>query len=142
MVGRLQTPKQGNFTATLALLLLTSGFAVPVLAAPNHDILCDDQHEATLDISAEELATRPVSHELETQKNAENTETVSASQLLKPRFDATVREVFAEDEEDVQESETEAEAEVEEPAALRIRVPGISDDDLVRFKRQMYRRDI
>jgi len=142
MVGRPQTPKQGNITATLTLLLLASGFAVPVLAAPDHDILCDDQHEATLDISNEELAARPVSHEPEAQKNPENTETVSASRLLKPRFDATVREVFADDGEDVQESDAEAEAEIEEPAALRIRAPGISDDDLVRFKRQMYRRDI
>ncbi len=138
MVGRPDTPKQGKTTATLALLLLAGGFAVPVLAAPDHTILCDDHHEATLDISAEELSAKPVSHELDAQKNEENTENVSADQLLKPRFDATVREIFAEDDEEAAESEAEA----EEPKALRIRVPGVSDDDLVRFKRQMYRRDI
>ena len=141
MVGRPDTPKQGKTTATLALLLLSGGFAVPVLAAPNHDILCDEHHEATLDISAEELVAKPVSHELENQKDQENTETVSADQLLQPRFDATVREIFADDEEDVQDADAEAEAE-EQPKALRIRVPGVTDEDLVRFKRQMYRRDI
>ena len=141
MVGRPDTPKQGNTTATLALLLLTGGFAVPVLAAPDHDIFCDDHHEATLEISAEELAARPVSHELEAQKDQKDTETVSADQLLKPRFDATVREIFADDGEDVEDADAETEAE-EQPKALRIRVPGVTDEDLVRFKRQMYRRDI
>ena len=69
---------------------------------------------------------------------------MSADRLLKPRFEATVREVFAEDEEEAQETESEAEAdaEAEQPKALRIRVPGVTDEDLVRFKRQMYRRDI
>ncbi len=140
MVGRPEAPKQGNTTATLALLLLTSGFAVPVLAAPDHDIFCDDHHEATLDISAEELAAIPVSHELDAQGVHEETETVSADKLLKPRFDATVRKIFSEDEsvDELQETTTEA----EEPAARRIRVPGVSDEDLVRIKRQMYRRDI
>ena len=135
-------PQQRNIAATLALLLMTSGAATPAAAAPNHDILCDEHHEATLDVSAEELATRPVSHDLAAQKNPQDTETVSASQVLKPRFDATVREVFAEDEKSATEAEAKAEPEVEEPSALRIRVPGISDEELVRFKRQMYRRDI
>ena len=140
MVGQPETPKQGNTKAALALTLLASVFALPALAAPERDILCDDPTEATLDVSAAELAAKPVSHELEAQKNSDNTETVSADRLLKPRFDATVREVFAEDEE--QSQETDAEAEQEEPAELRIRVPGVADKDLVRFKRQMYRRDI
>ena len=111
---------------------------MPVLAAPDRDVFCDDQDEATLDISAEELSARPVSHDLDLQKNHEETETVSADKLLKPRFDATVRKVFAEDEDELQETEAEA----EEPAARRVRVPGVSDEDLVRIKRQMYRRDI
>ena len=139
MVGRPEAPKQGNTTATLALLLLASGFALPAVAAPDHDILCDEHHEPTLDITADELAARPVSHELEAQKN-HDTESASADQLLKPRFDATVREIFTEDEED--EELQEAEAEAVDPAALRIRMPGVSEEELVRFKRQMYRRDI
>ena len=138
MVGRPETPKQGNTTATLLLLLATSAFAAPALAAPDHDILCDEPHEATLDISAEELTALPVSHDINVPKKETDAETVSADQLLKPRFDATVQEIFAEDEEDLDESETDD----EEPSALRIRVPGVSEEDLVRFKRQMYRRDI
>ena len=139
MVGRPETPKQGNATATLILLLLTSGFAVPALAAPDHDAFCDGHDEANLEISAAELAATPVSHELDDPERNES-ETVSADQLLKPRFDAMVREVFVEDENE--EGLEEAQIEADEPAALRIRVPGVSDDDLVRFKRQMYRRDI
>ena len=139
MVERPETPKQGSNAAALTLLLLTGIFAVPVLAAPGYDILCDDHHEATLDVSADELTARPVSHELEAQKN-QDAETVSADQLLKPRFDATVREIFAE--EDDEETLQESDAETDDPAALRIRVPGVTDEELVRFKRQMYRRDI
>ncbi len=139
MAGRPETPKQGNTAATLTLVLLTCGFAVPVLAAPDHAIFCDDHHEATLDISDTELTAMPVSHELEARKG-KDAETVSADQLLKPRFDATVRKVFTEEEseEELQETDTE----VDDPAALRIRVPGVTDEELVRFKRQMYRRDI
>ena len=140
MVGRPDTPKHGKTTAALALLLLAGGVATPVLAAPDHNILCDEHHEATLDISTDELIARPASHELDARENGDETETVSADKLLKPRFDATVREVFAEDDDEVQETETETET--EEPKALRNLVPGISDDDPVRFKRQMYRRDI
>ncbi|MDJ0750397.1 MAG: hypothetical protein QNJ11_13000 [Woeseiaceae bacterium] len=139
MVGRPETPKQGNTAASLALVLLTCGFAVPVLAASDHDVFCDDHREATLDISAAELTAKPVSHELETE-NSKNTETVSADQLLKPRFDATVRKVFTDEESEEELQETDAE--VDDPAALRIRVPGVTDEELVRFKRQMYRRDI
>ena len=141
MVGRPDAPKQGNTAGALALLVLTCGFALPVLAAPNHDILCDDHHEATLDVTASELTATPVSHEPETKEAEDSAETVSADQLLKPRFDATVREIFADEDEDGEDVE-ETEIEVEDPAALRIRVPGVSDEDLVRFKRKMYRRDI
>lgn len=139
MVGRPEAPKQGNTAASLTLVLLTCGLAVPVLAASDHDFFCDDHREATLDVSAGELAARPVSHELDAQKNRD-TEAVSADELLKPRFDATVRKVFVEQEREEKRQESEAEA--EDPTVLRIRVPGVADDELVRFKRQMYRRDI
>lgn len=139
MVGRPETPKQGNTTATLALLVLLGGVAVPALAAPDHGILCDDEHEATLEIATSELTARPVSSDLDAA-TGEDTETLSADQLLKPRIDTRAREIFAEDD-DVEELQ-ETTSESEDPTALRIRVPGVSDKDLVRFKRQMYRRDI
>ncbi|MDJ0709895.1 MAG: hypothetical protein QNJ14_05880 [Woeseiaceae bacterium] len=140
MVGRPDAPKQGNTAGSLALLVLTSVFAVPVLAAPDHDILCDDHHEATLEISPSQLSATTVSHDPSTVDSDDSAETVSADRLLKPRFDATVREIFSDDE--VEEDAEEVEVEAEDPAALRIRVPGVSDEDLVRFKRKMYRRDI
>ncbi len=135
MVGRPDVPKHGKNAIALALLL----FAAPVLAATDHDILCDDHHEATLDITETELVASPVSHEPESAVDDE-TQPVSADRLLRPRFDATVREIFTDEDDDTEVEETEAV--IENPAALRIRVPGVSDKDLVRFKRQMYRRDI
>ncbi len=135
MAGRRDVPKQGKTALALGLLL----FAAPLLAAPDHDIFCDDHHQATLEIAATELVASPVSHEPETAV-ADETQPVSADRLLRPRFDATVREIFTDDDDETDVDETERVT--EDPAALRIRVPGVSDEDLARFKRRMYRRDI
>jgi len=140
MVGRPSEPKLGNTAATAALLVLAGLLSAPALATPTHGSRCADSHDATLDVPTTELTTTPVSHEFDTNAPTEP-ESPSADQLLKPRFEATVREIFADEEED-SEPEEVADEDNEEPAVLRIRVPGISDEDLVRFKRQMYRRDI
>ena len=140
MVGRPSEPKRGNTAATAALLVLAGLLAGPAQAAPDHEILCDESHNATLDVATTELTAQPVSHEPESS-TPDDSDTPTADQLLKPRFDATVREIFAEEEEESEPAEI-VEEEAEDPALLRIRVPGVSDEDLVRFKRQMYRRDI
>ncbi len=138
MVGRPDVPKQGKTAIALGLLL----FAAPVLAAPDHDILCEDHHQATLEIAATELVVSPVSHEPETAAAVDETQPVSADRLLRPRFDATVREIFADDDDETEVEAEETESVTEDPAVLRIRVPGVSDEDLVRYKRRMFRRDI
>jgi hypothetical protein len=68
-------------------------------------------------------------------------EAVADDHLLKPRVEATARQVFSDA---TSETETEESVEVEsdddEAAAPMLR--SLSDNEVVPFRRQMYRRDI
>ena len=140
MAIRPTEPKRGNFAATAAVLLLAGCFAVPVLAAPDGGLTCSDDRAATLDVETHELA--PVSHEVsgseEPESVATTIESVADDHLLKPRVEAAARKVFADDEAS-QDAEA-AEPEGDEVAKTRLR--RVSDNELLPFKRQMFRKDI
>lgn len=145
MAVRPQAPRQGNIASTVAVLVLAGCFAAPVLAASDRGFLCDKNREANLDIAGQALAVTPVSHEVTSNDSVETTATtidsVAADHLLKPRVEATAREVFAEsasvpNPEDVLEVES-ADDEIAEPRLRRM-----SENELVPFRRQMYRKDI
>ena len=127
MTGRRNRAKQGNIAVIAAMLVLAAWITTPVFAAPDRDAHCDKNAEATLEIRVDSMST--------------TVEAVADDHLLKPSVEATAREVFSgptgetETEEDV-----EAEAEDGEAAAPRLRP--LSDNKLVPFRRQMYRRDI
>jgi hypothetical protein len=126
MAVRHKQPKQGHIAATATLLLLGGWFAAPVLAAPARDALCDSNLEATLEIKADTMSA--------------TVEAVKDDHLLKPGVAATARKIFGDS---AVESETEEviefEADDEAPAP---RLRPLSDNKLVPFRRQMYRRDI
>ncbi len=105
--------KQGNIAAVAASLLLTALVAAPTLAS--HDVVEPD--------------------------SADKVDVLSADHLLKPRVEATVREVFADSDDEAEPAEA-VQTEADEPVIMNTRVPGVSDDELARFKRQMYRKDI
>lgn len=127
MAGRQKQPKQGIIAATAAVLVLAGWFAAPVLAAPDRAAICDKNREATLEIQADTVAS--------------TIEAVADNHLLKPRVEATARRVFTDRTSDTDSDDVlEIEAEDEEAAAPRLRP--ISDNKVVPFKRQMYRRDI
>lgn len=142
MAGRPQAPRQGNVATTVVVLVLATCFAAPVLAASDRGIRCDEDRGATLDIAGHELTL--VSHEASdtdvTETVATTIDSVADDHFLKPRVEATAREVFADGE---NETELEEALEIEsgdEPAAPRLR--RVSDNELVPFRRQMYRKDI
>lgn len=142
MAGRPQVPRQGNVATTVAVLVLASCLAAPALAASDPGILCDKNQRATLDIARHELSL--ASHEAGDGEIAEAVATtidsVADDHLLKPRVEATAREVFDDgnSETDLEELlETDAD---DEPAVLRLR--RMSDNKLVPVRRQMYRQDI
>ena len=142
MAQRPQAPRQGNVASTAAVFLLASLLAAPVLAASDRGILCDKDREATLDIAEHELAV--VSHEVSDGEIAEpvatTIESVADDHLLKPRVEATAREVFI---------DVDSEAETSEPAELNSaddadtrKLRPVTDNKLAPLRRQMFRKDI
>jgi hypothetical protein len=121
-------PQQGSTLAAASLLVLAGLVAGPALAAPERDVLCDESREATLEVSTTALAPITV--------NASNE--LLEDHLLKPRVEATAREVFAESEKNtVDEESIEA-----DEADVEATVPSLSDGQPKPYRRQMYRRDI
>jgi hypothetical protein len=122
-------PQQGNNAAAAALFLLLGWIASPVLAAPDHDVLCDESHDATLDVSRQALTATPVNSSEELLEN----------HLLKPRVEATARKVFAQEEVQTGEETDREEMELPRPGPV---IQGLSDGEVSPLRRQMYRRDI
>jgi len=142
MAHRPQAPRQGNVASTAAVLVLASLFAAPVLAASDRGILCDKDQGPTLDIAEHELAV--VSHEAGASGNAEpvatSIESVADDHLLKPRVEATAREVFADGEDEAESDEVLELDSADDENVPRLRP--VSDNKLVPLRRQMFRRDI
>jgi hypothetical protein len=127
MARRQRQPEQGHIAATAAILVLAGWFTAPVLAAPDRDPLCHSNLQATLEIKADTMST--------------TIEAVADDHVLKPRVEATARKIFADG---ASESETEEIIEIksDDDKAPAPRLRSLSDNELVPFRRQMYRRDI
>lgn len=140
MAVRLREPKRGDMAATAAFLVLAGCFAAPVLAAPDRGPACSDDLAATLDVATHELTL--TSHEISGDDKPESVattiESVAADHLLKPRVEAAARKIFADD--GATQDADEAKSESDELRQTRLRP--LSDNELVPFRRQMYRRDI
>jgi len=145
MVLRQTASKHSTITAIAVLLLVGVWHAAPVLAASDHEILCDENHSATLEIAEYELTPRQASHDTATSDLADlvssNDEVLSKDHLLKPRVEATVREVF-DDPEANSLAKPEAFDEADKTAVQKLSNPRMTDGHAAPFKRQMYRRDI
>jgi hypothetical protein len=145
MAVRPSEPKQGKVSAA-AVLLLAGLFAGPVCGAPNHEIICDDAHDATLEISSDELTASTVSHELENDDVAAEIASemgiLPQGHALKPNVEAAVRDMFTDSEKDSAAHDVNEAQESDTAVIMNTRVPGISDDQLARIKRQMFRKDI
>lgn len=145
MAIRPTVSKQRNISALVALLSLGAWHAAPVFAASEHEILCEESHDATLEVTAYELTARPVSHDVDASETADlassSIDVLSNDHLLKPRVDAAVRKVFTDTEmKTLPEQQPVGEPDdsvIQEPAA-----PPMSDRQAKPVKRQMYRRDI
>jgi len=133
--------KQGKLAALAVSLVLATSFVTSASGAPVRDMLCSETHDATLEVPENELTASLVSHEMEDQDAADKVDTLSADHLLRPSAAATIREVFADGDDETEQSEA-AQNEADETVFMNTRVPGFSDDELVRFKRLMFRKDI
>jgi len=131
MTVRPTEPRQGNIAAAAAILVMVGWFAAPVLAATDAHIPCEKERKAALDFDQQVL----------TETVASTIDSVAADHLLKPRVEATAREVFADSIDDTAADEpVEIEADVDDASELRLRP--VTEIEMVPLRRQMYRKDI
>ena len=123
MAVRQTVSKRGTITAATALFLLGAWHAAPVLAASDRQVSHDIDTSDMIDLASSEDGILAKDH------------------LLKPRVDATVREVFV-DSEGKSLVEEEDVTDVEESALQELSAPRMTDGLAIPFKRQMYRKDI
>ena len=149
-VSRNKALQRGNFAASAALLVLLGTLATPALAATTVQLPCPTTTAAaTLNVQVDQLAATLVS--LNTTAEAETDETndsdISTSQhLLAPLAEAAIKDAFERSEAVVTTAKpdvaTEDHKEANSDSGMNTRLPGISDTDFSRYKKQMYRRDI
>jgi len=159
---------QKTLAASAASFVLLA-ISFPALAASGNKLLCHEESNANLDVPVEKLSAKLIDHDVSTETLEDIvTGTVDhklvASRLLAPRAEAAIRDAFEDsalDEEhpapDLTNSvlsrpvagvdaaakpEGRKAPEGDSSPAMNTQLPGVSEDDLSRFKKQMYRRDI
>jgi hypothetical protein len=169
MADRETSAKQHRtITANAAFFVLTAVFAVPALAATSGRIPCSEGVEATLTVTANSLITQTVGHNIPKptvikESSIGDISIVSSTSLLAPRAEEAIREAFEEvDSARAHSSDTDlSEAVLTAPMAgtesksdttdvqnkavisgMNTKLPGVSDDAMLRYKKQMFRRDI
>lgn len=141
MAGRQATPRQGKAYGASALLvvLVSAWYAGPAIASSNTFPVCDDVNDVNLEIPVKELQVAITGNKVETDEvdiveSDTEPDTFSTTENPGPDHEAILHEVF--------EETTTRFSESDEWPAMNARVPGLSDDELARYKRQMYRTDI
>ena len=168
MAERRISPKHPkSFAANAAIFLSAALISLPALGSNSTPIPCPLSDQATLDVSPDELVATAVSHDVSYAapgRASAKTDTSNPVSLLAPRAEAAIREAFQQGESapagtrvsellrtvvttqlestDSDVNAPEEDAKIETPSGMTTRLPGVSDDDLSRFKKQMFRRDI
>lgn len=162
MAERRYSPKQPkSFAADAAIFLTAALFSLPALASSSTQIPCPLTDQATLEVSTDELVATKVSHDVSYVAPGKGSVTrtsdiVNPMSLLAPRAEAAIREAFRDSDTVATKTlitppmagtapelaESDEDAKIETPSGMTTRLPGVSDDDLSRFKKQMFRRDI
>ena len=170
MADRHSTPKQQKtFAANAAFFVMAAMFAAPALAATKSQVPCSDATAADLEIPVQVLITEVVNHDMpvssiKTDTSIDDIESVSSTSILAPRAEAAIRNAFEESDSassdssgldltnalltppmvgtDTKTESTDDEKQAESESGMNTKLPGVSDDDSSRYKKQMYRRDI
>lgn len=159
MFDRRSKPKQQNtFTASAALLVLAGVCTAPALAATSTQIDCPEEAtKATLVVPAHSLTTElasksiPAESTVDAKHSAEidEVEGTSSNSILAPRAAAAIRDAFESPHTPPMvgtdanpEPETDADENTLPDSGMNTELPGVSDEDFRRYKKQMYRRDI
>jgi len=150
MEGRQLMRTRGNHIAAGAAILLMAAWQTgPAFASTNSAEICDDASASSFEVSGSQLEAINFSHEIdangvEITKSNNDADELSPTHYLTPRAEVALRKVFEKSSTPVADSpvaETPLADDDQQPA-VKTRVPGVSDNDLARYKRHMYRRDI
>ena len=150
MAARQPEPNPNHcFAACVAILLTVAWHAGPAAASANTPEMCDDAGKRSLEMSGRELAVLDVGRDvdadgMEVGQSDGDADALLPTNYLSPRAEAALRELLEDTKKASPDSPvTDAPGvDVGEQPAMKARVPGVSDNDLARYKRQMYRRDI
>lgn len=149
MAGRQIAPTRGKrFAAGAAILLMAAWHTGPSFASANSADICEDASDPSFEISGSRLEAINFSHEIDASgaptKSNNDADALTPAHYLSPKAEPELRKVFEKSTIPIADSpvaETPL-AEGDEQPAVKASVPGVSDNDLARYKRQMYRRDI
>ena len=150
MAGRQSEPDPAHRFAVYAAILLASAWhAGPAAASANTAEMCDDAGKHSLEISGSELKVLEPGRDIdgsgiEIGGSDNDPDALLPANYLSPRDEAALRELLEETTKTAPDSPVAdtPRADGSEQPSIKARVPGVSDDDLARYKRQMYRRDI
>lgn len=159
-----------NFAVVVAVSLMGGALSSSAVAATSGHIPCSELTEATLNIPDNVFVTELVNSEevvlpIGSESPKSDVEVAASSTLLGPRAEEAIRNAFLERDAAAIEavskevssslvtppmagtdSQSDASSESQEDdsnnSEMNAKLPGISDDDLSRYKKQMYRRDI
>ena len=150
MAGRQSAPISGKFFAAGAAMLLAAAWhAGPVLASANSPEMCGGADKPSLELSRDDLDVLNVGLEIaadrvEIDQSESDGDSFLPANYLSPRAEALIRDAREKPMEGAPDRPL-AETPRTDPdgqPTIKARVPGVSDGDLVRYKRHMYRRDI
>jgi len=151
MPGPYLTPYSGRISAVcVATWLLVLSHGGPAFASSNLPSSGDSQDGTPPDVPADQLHASEADHEFGAEDTTDDrtddadAPLVPANYHLTPEAETALRRLFRNGVEQGVEQTPDVESAVEqdEPAAIKTRVPGVSDAALERYKRNMYRRDI
>ena len=128
----------GRRYAGLATLALASLWhCAPALASSNNTAACGTVAEATLLAPSKDLKKAVAAAEVDAirvEAPSDAAEKRSPPRLLSPGIEASVPDEYS--------LLPSASADEDSRPLMNARVPGVSDEALTRYKRQMYRKDI
>lgn len=150
MAGQQVAPTVGKSFAIGVLVLLAAAlYAAPVFASASSPKMCKDPATSALEIPVTALDAMEVAEDRQSdrigaiQPNNDGSELpvtryVPASTGTQLHGDRTEKTARGTDDPGTDSRVTDG----DKQSTVKTRVPGVSDDDLARYKRQMYRRDI
>ena len=143
MTTRLVPSKKARLSGSGLVALLLGGWCLPGFAATGVDIKCpESEREDNLVVADVEMPRLPVPLlNIDVADHAVDSEADIEAEIVDPPLASPAASTGNDKDEPASDVE-EADAALNETAPTATRLPGVSETDQPRFRRQMYRTDI